>query len=108
VLQAAGVEEDMSNQAFPFMTWQQISVAFAPVRALRVTFVGELGWELHVPSEHALSLYNALWKAGSAGFIIAFRKLLLVGQEFGIVNAGYRCIDSLRLEKGLMQKPFQH
>jgi glycine cleavage system aminomethyltransferase T len=54
------------------------------VRALRVSYVGELGWELHVPSEYAQHLYETLWQAG---------------QEHGIVNAGYRAIESLRLEK---------
>jgi sarcosine dehydrogenase len=49
-----------------------------------VTYVGELGWELHVPTEYAAHVYELLWRAG---------------QEFGIANAGYRAIDSLRLEK---------
>jgi 4-methylaminobutanoate oxidase (formaldehyde-forming) len=52
---------------------------------LRVTYAGELGWELHVPSEYALHLYEALWEAG---------------QDLGVANAGYRALDSLRLEKG--------
>jgi 4-methylaminobutanoate oxidase (formaldehyde-forming) len=59
-------------------------VAGAPVLALRVTYVGELGWELHVPVEFAVSVYDALLEAG---------------REHGIVNAGYRAIESLRLEK---------
>ena len=53
--------------------------------ALRVTYAGELGWELHVPTEYALHLYEALWEAG---------------QDLGVANAGYRALDSLRLEKG--------
>jgi len=77
--------EDLSNQAFPFATVQQIHVAGAPVLALRVTYVGELGWELHVPCDFALRVYHALKRAGEA---------------HGIADAGYRAIESLRLEKG--------
>ena len=55
------------------------------VRALRVSFVGELGWELHVPCENAVALYRALMEAG---------------KPHGLVNAGYRAIDSLSIEKG--------
>jgi len=78
-------EGDLSNAAFPFASWQPIFVAGAPVRALRLTFVGELGWELHVPTEYAAHVYDALWAAGA---------------DLGLVDAGYRAIDSLRLEKG--------
>jgi 4-methylaminobutanoate oxidase (formaldehyde-forming) len=60
-------------------------VAGAPVRALRVTYVGELGWELHISVEYATAVYEALMAAGEA---------------HGIANAGYRAIESLRLEKG--------
>ncbi|NQU58302.1 MAG: GcvT family protein [Rhodospirillales bacterium] len=76
---------DVSNDAFAFGTCQELTIAGAPVKALRVTYVGELGWELHFPIEHALPVYEALMKAGKA---------------FGIGNAGYRAIESLRLEKG--------
>ncbi len=76
---------DLSNDGFPFATCREIFVAGAPVRALRLTFVGELGWELHIPSEYALTVYDALQAAGA---------------EFGLQDAGYRAIDSLRLEKG--------
>ena len=71
----------------PFPTWRRarFASAIAPVLALRVTYAGELGWELHVPSEYALHLYEALWEAG---------------QDLGVANAGYRALDSLRLEKG--------
>ena len=78
-------ENDLSNAAFPFGRVQRITVAGAPVLALRVTYVGELGWELHIPVEFAASLYESLMEAG---------------QRHGIANAGYRAIDSLRLEKG--------
>lgn len=76
---------DTSNNAFPFATAQTIGIAGCPVLAMRITYVGELGWELHVPIEFAKTVYDALMQAGSS---------------HGLVNAGYRAIDSLRLEKG--------
>ena len=76
---------DLGNEAFPFGQARVLQLAGAPVTALRVTYVGELGWELHVPVEFAATLYAALMQAGA---------------EFGIANAGYRAIESLRLEKG--------
>jgi len=79
------VQQDISPVAFAFATMQELAIAGAMVRALRVSYVGELGWELHVPVEFALSVYEALLEAG---------------REHGIVNAGYRAIESLRLEKG--------
>jgi 4-methylaminobutanoate oxidase (formaldehyde-forming) len=78
-------EDDISNAAFPFGTVGNIHLAGVPVIALRVTYVGELGWELHVPVEFAVTLYDALMRAGTT---------------FGIMNAGYRAIETLRLEKG--------
>ncbi len=82
---AAATPDDVTNAAFPFATWRAITIGGAPVQALRITYVGELGWELHVPSEHALSVYRRLWAAGA---------------PHGLANAGYRAIESLRLEKG--------
>jgi 4-methylaminobutanoate oxidase (formaldehyde-forming) len=76
---------DVSNDGFPFGTQQVIGIAGCPVRALRVTYVGELGWELHLPVEYATTVYEALMTAGTA---------------HGLINAGYRAIESLRLEKG--------
>ncbi|MEH6494562.1 MAG: FAD-dependent oxidoreductase [Pseudomonas marincola] len=76
---------DFTNEAFPFGTAQEVFIAGAPVTALRVTYVGELGWELHIPVEYAASVYDALMENGA---------------QFGIKNAGYRAIESLRLEKG--------
>ncbi len=76
---------DMSNAAFRFGTAQKIGIAGCPVMALRVTYVGELGWELHLPVEYAQTVYAALMAAGAG---------------HGLVNAGYRAIESLRLEKG--------
>ena len=79
------VEGDIDNESFPFGHCRELFVAGAPVRALRVTFVGELGWELHVPSEYMSTVYDALCESGSGA---------------GLRDAGYRAIDSLRLEKG--------
>jgi sarcosine dehydrogenase len=77
--------DDVSNAAFPFGTLRTIGIAGCPVRALRVTYVGELGWELHLPVEYAQTVYQAIMQAG---------------EPLGLVNAGYRAIESLRLEKG--------
>lgn len=76
---------DLGNASFPFMTAQELSVADVPVRALRVTFVGELGWELYTSSEYGAALWAAVWAAG---------------QGAGLVAGGYRAIESMRLEKG--------
>jgi len=81
----AVAESDVSNEAFPFGTWRELMIAGTPVRALRVTYVGELGWELHVAVETAAAVYDAIMGAG---------------RPHGIANAGYRAIESLRLEKG--------
>ena len=78
-------DADVSNEAFPWLTMQEMTVGFAPgVRALRVNFVGSLGWELHHPIEYQNHLYDALMAAG---------------KEFDIGLAGMRAMDSLRLEK---------
>jgi 4-methylaminobutanoate oxidase (formaldehyde-forming) len=76
---------DLSNAAHPFMTARDLAVGDVPARALRVTFVGELGWELYAPAEYGLGLWTSLWEAG---------------REHGMVAAGYRAIETLRLEKG--------
>ena len=78
-------DHDLSNEGFPFGSCREITVGGTPVRALRVTYVGELGWELHVATEFALTL---------------FHRISAAGQSHGLVNAGYRAIESLRLEKG--------
>ena len=77
--------DDISNAGFPFGRVKRLTMAGAHVLALRVTYVGELGWELHIPVEFAVTVYDALMTAGAG---------------FGIRNAGYRAIESLRLEKG--------
>lgn len=84
VLQAL-TRNDVSNAGFPFGRVRPLAVAGAPVLALRITYVGELGWELHIPTEFAVGVYEAVMAAGAA---------------FGISNAGYRAIETLRLEKG--------
>jgi glycine cleavage system T protein len=84
ILQAV-TTDDVSNGAFPYMTCRTIRVADAPVRAQRVTYVGELGWELYVPAEEGLAVWDALWTAG---------------RPHGLCPAGYRAVESLRLEKG--------
>ena len=75
---------DIGHDAFPFMTAQDIRIGYAPATAFRVTYVGELGWELYVPCEYLRYVYEVLQNAG---------------REFAITNAGYRAVDSLRLEK---------
>jgi 4-methylaminobutanoate oxidase (formaldehyde-forming) len=70
---------------FSYMSMRDLAVGDVPVRALRVTFVGELGWELYCPTEYGAGLWRTLWRAG---------------REHGLVAGGYRAIDSLRLEKG--------
>lgn len=76
---------DVSNQAFPFGHAREIMIAGHQVRALRVTYVGELGWELHVPLAATGDVFDQLMKAG---------------KEFNIRPVGYRALESLRLEKG--------
>jgi 4-methylaminobutanoate oxidase (formaldehyde-forming) len=76
---------DFSSERFPFGTSQEIDLGYATVRATRLTYVGELGWELYVPVEFAVSVYQALMEAG---------------KDLGVANAGYYAIDSLRVEKG--------
>jgi sarcosine dehydrogenase len=78
-------DADLSNAAFPFGAARQIDVGQATVRALRITYVGELGWELHVAVDQAAALYDTLMDAG---------------QPLGLANAGHYAINSLRLEKG--------
>jgi 4-methylaminobutanoate oxidase (formaldehyde-forming) len=82
---AAVTRDDVSNEAFRFGTLRRVGIAGCPVLALRITYVGELGWELHLPTEYAVNVYEALMTAG---------------REHGLVNAGYRAIETLRLEKG--------
>ena len=77
-------DTDLSNLAFPFGTAQIVNIGKATVRAVRITYVGELGWELHVPVSQAVLVYESLLNAGKA---------------FDVVDAGHYAINSLRLEK---------
>jgi 4-methylaminobutanoate oxidase (formaldehyde-forming) len=78
-------DADLANKAFPFATSKIMNVGQATVRAVRLSYVGELGWELHVPMSQVRLLYDALWEAG---------------HDLGLANAGHYAINSLRLEKG--------
>jgi 4-methylaminobutanoate oxidase (formaldehyde-forming) len=75
----------LDNTEFPFSTMKRLGISGCPVHALRITYVGELGWELHLPVEYGLTVYNTLMEAGT---------------PLGLVNAGYRVIETCRLEKG--------
>ena len=77
--------DDVSDAGFPFLTARAITVGSVPVYALRVTYVGELGWELYAPAEFGVALWRTLWDAGV---------------PHGMVAGGYRAIDALRIEKG--------
>ena len=76
---------DLTNDGFGFGASREIDLGYATVRATRVTYVGELGWELYTPAEFAVGVYETL---------------LAAGKDLGLVNAGYYAINSLRLEKG--------
>jgi len=76
--------EDLSNEGFRWLRAREITVAGQPVRALRVSYVGELGWELHAPMGSLPALYDALWEAG---------------RQFGIANYGLYAVNSMRIEK---------
>jgi glycine cleavage system aminomethyltransferase T len=81
----AGCEEDVSNDKFPYFTAQELVIDTVPVLALRVSYVGELGWEIYTRNEYCLRLWDVLWSAG---------------QPYDIIAAGMGAFDSLRLEKG--------
>jgi len=78
-------DADLSNARFPFGTAREIGIGRAAARAIRITYVGELGWELHVPMSQAALVYDTLAEAG---------------RDLGLTNAGHYAINSLRLEKG--------
>ncbi len=77
--------DDLSHEAFGFARSREIELGYAFVRATRITYVGELGWELYIPTEFAAGVYDAIVEAG---------------QSFGLVHAGYHALNSLRIEKG--------
>jgi 4-methylaminobutanoate oxidase (formaldehyde-forming) len=76
--------DDLSDRAFPFATSRTIELGYALVRASRITYVGELGWELYIPTEFMLGVYQEI--AGAA-------------ERYGMVHAGYHALNSLRIEK---------
>jgi dimethylglycine dehydrogenase len=78
-------DANLGNDVFPWLSAHDISVAGHPLRALRVSYVGELGWELHPPTASMGAVYDALWSGG---------------QEFGIANYGLYAVNSMRIEKG--------
>jgi len=84
-LLASLTDADLSNDQFPFGTSQIIDLAYARVRASRITYVGELGWELYIPTEFAQAVYDEIVRAG---------------HDVGLRHAGYHALNSLRMEKG--------
>ncbi|HEX4649790.1 MAG TPA: glycine cleavage T C-terminal barrel domain-containing protein, partial [Steroidobacteraceae bacterium] len=76
---------DLSNAAFPFRTAREIDIGFARVLCIRITYLGELGYELYVPAEQALHVYD---------------RLVTAGRELGLTHAGLKALGSLRMEKG--------
>jgi 4-methylaminobutanoate oxidase (formaldehyde-forming) len=84
-LLGALTDADLSTAAFPFGTSQMIDLGYARVRASRITYVGELGWELYIGSDYAQSVYD---------------EIVRVGPGHGLLHAGYHAMNSLRLEKG--------
>ncbi len=84
-LLSALTDTDLGNEAFPWLRAREMTVAGQPLRALRVSYVGELGWELHAPVASLPALYEAIWNAG---------------RQFGIANYGLYAVNSLRMEKG--------
>jgi len=78
-------EDDVSNAALRYGKAREITIGSAPALAVRIGYVGELGWELHIPTEYAAHVYELLHDAG---------------QPYGIVDVGYRTIDTMRMEKG--------
>ena len=82
---AAVTASPLDNDAFPYLSARPISVGAVPCLALRVTYVGELGWELYCPTEYGATLWDTLWAAG---------------EPHGVRAGGYRAIDALRVEKG--------
>ena len=78
-------DADLSNEGFRWLSGQDITIAGLPVRALRVSYVGELGWELHPAMDDLAALYDAVWAAG---------------QEHGIANYGLYAVNTMRMEKG--------
>lgn len=78
-------EDDLSNESFPYLTAREVYAGYVPCFAVRISYAGELGWEIYAPVEYGLKLWDTLWQAG---------------QPLGAVAVGNGAFDSLRLEKG--------
>jgi glycine cleavage system T protein len=78
-------DDDWSHDAFPYFSARPMTIGYVPVLASRLSYVGELGWEIYAPTEYGLALWDTLWEAG---------------QPHGIIPAGGGCFETLRLEKG--------
>ena len=83
-LLAAVTQAPLDNESFPWLTGRRIAVAGAEVRALRLSYAGELGWELHVPRAQTLAVFDALWSAGAS---------------HGIAHYGSFAMNAMRMEK---------
>jgi glycine cleavage system aminomethyltransferase T len=77
--------ENLSNQSFPYMSAKHFTISRIPVLGIRISYVGELGWEIYASTEYGSKLWNTLWESG---------------KDYGIVAAGSGAFESLRLEKG--------
>ncbi|MEM7800190.1 MAG: FAD-dependent oxidoreductase [Chloroflexota bacterium] len=77
--------QDVSNGGFPYYTGRWIEIGYHQVYAMRISYVGELGWELHIPTDASLPVWDTLWEAG---------------REYNLIAAGLGSMDSMRLEKG--------
>ena len=84
LMQSVSPSTDFSNENFPWLSAQRINVGLAPTIAMRMNFVGELGWELHHPIEYQNHIFDTLMEAG---------------KEFNLKPFGIRAMDSLRIEK---------
>ena len=84
-LMASVSDDDFSNAGFPYVTARSVMVGTVPALAQRISYAGELGWEIYAPTEFALNLWDTLWKAG---------------QPLGLIAAGGGAFDTMRLEKG--------
>jgi heterotetrameric sarcosine oxidase gamma subunit len=88
---SAVTQDDVSNAGFPYYAAREIVIGAAQCFAMRVSYVGELGWEIYVPTEYALHVWDALWEAG---------------RPAGLIAAGSGAMDSLRIEKGYRRLGF--
>ncbi len=88
---ALATADDVSNTGFPYYTAREIVIGAATCYALRVSYVGELGWEIYIPTEYALHVWDTLWD---------------VGRPLGLIAAGSGAMDSLRVEKGYRRLGF--